>query len=301
MFAHAIAFGTAAAAHLRGLRASTVEIGPWKLKVWRGGPANGEPWLLLHGMGATSATYFPLLGELRRDCRVVIPELSANGGTRGPGAALGVRAGAEVVAELIAREFPDRRPTVCGVSLGGWIAVRLAAQHPELASRLLLVVPGGYRNQDWRRIEAMVKVSKPSEIDTMWRALFVRPPWFLRLAWLGHVGLYWLYSTPTVREVLAALREEDAFDDADLARLEMPVALVWGERDQLFRKEVGEQMLRALPRATLTVIPEAGHAAQWERPREFLAAVRAFRSKYPLGASGDDLSLRSGAGRAQDS
>lgn len=288
MFAESIAAATSCAARLRGLRASTVEIGDWKLKVWRAGPADGEPWLLLHGMGATSATYFPLLGELRRDCRIVIPELSANGGTRGPGAALGVRAGAEVVAELIAREFPDEKPTICGVSLGGWIAARLAARRPGLAARLLLVVPGGYRDQDWRRIEAMVRVSKPAEIGAMWSAMFVRPPWFLRL---GRPFLYLLYTTPTVREVLAAVREEDAFDDADLARLELPVALVWGERDRLFEKEVGERMLRALPQATLTVIPECGHAAQWERPREFVAAVRAFRRDFPL---------RRAAGREQD-
>jgi pimeloyl-ACP methyl ester carboxylesterase len=279
MFSPLISLATSVAARMRGLSSSIVEIGEWRLKVWRGGVAGGEPWLLLHGMGATSATYFPLLGELKRDCRIVVPELSANGGTKGPGAALGVAAGTEIIARLIEREFPGERPTVCGVSLGGWIAVRLAARRPDLVARLVLVVPGGYRDQDWRRIESMVRVSKAAEIDAMWDALFFRPPWFLRL---GKRSLYRLYSTPTVREVLAAVREEDAFDDADLARLDMPVALVWGENDLLFRKEVGERMLRALPRATLTVIPNSGHAAQWEKPREVVAAVRAFRARFPL-------------------
>lgn len=288
MFARAIALATHVAARARGLRPGRVEIGPWRLKLWRGGRPGGEPWLLLHGMGATSATYFPLLGALRRDCEIVVPELSANGGTRGPRAALGVAAGTELVERLIELEFPDAPPTVCGVSLGGWIAVRVAARRPESVARLVLVVPGGYRHQDWRRIESMVRVSKPAEIGAMWRAMFVRPPWFLRG---GRPFLYLLYTTPTVREVLAAVREEDAFDDADLARIACPVALLWGERDALFELGVGERMARALPNATLTVLPECGHAAQWERPRAFLAAVESFRRAFPL---------RAGAGRAQD-
>jgi len=119
------------------------------------------------------------------------------------------------------------------------------------------------------------------DIQAMWKALFVRPPWFLRL---GHLGLYLLYRTPTVRDVLATLREEDAFDDADLATLRIPVGLVWGAGDALFRAEVGEAMRRAIPDATLSIIPGAGHGVQWEKPTAFLAAVSEFRRHFPLPA-----------------
>jgi len=279
VFARAVAAATAAALRARGMNASTVEIGPWSLRVWRGGRPGGEPWLLLHGMGATSATYLPLLGGLLDDCEVVVPELSANGGTHGPRAALGVAEGVDVVAQLARTEFPGRPPTICGVSLGGWIAVKLAAARPGIAARLVLVVPGGYRDQDWRRIERMVHVQTLSDIQALWQALFVKPPWYLRL---GRVGLYLLYRTPTVQDVLATVREEDAFDDADLAGIRTPVALIWGERDTLFRVEVGHAMQRALPDCTLTVIADAGHGAQWEKPAEFLAAVAEFRRRRPL-------------------
>lgn len=282
MFARAVATATAAAMRARGMRPSTVEIGPWRLRVWRGGRPGGEPWVLLHGMGATSATYLPLLGGLLRDgCEVVVPELSANGGTAGPRAAIGVAEGVEVVSRLLERELPGRATTLCGVSLGGWIAAKLAAARPAAVARLVLVVPGGYRDQDWDRIERMVRVQTLADIQAMWQALFVRPPWYLRL---GRFGLYLLYRTPTVQDVLATVREEDAFDDADLARVTAATALIWGERDTLFRVEVGRAMQRALPDATLTVIPDAGHGVQWEKPAEFLAAVEAFRRR-PLPVS----------------
>jgi len=283
MFARALATATAASMRARGLRASTERIGAWSLRVWRGGPPGGEPWLLLHGMGATSATYLPTLPGLLRDgCRVVLPELSANGGTRGPRAAIGVAEGVEVVRELLRREFPDRAPSLAGVSLGGWVATRVAIAEPGRVARLLLVVPGGWRDQDWDRIERTVRVQTLADIGAMWKALFVRPPWYLRL---GRAGLFLLYRTPTVRDVLATVREEDAFGPDELARVEAPTALVWGEGDSLFRPEVGEAMRRALPRADLTVIEGAGHAVQWERPRAFAAAVERFRRDAPLPGS----------------
>jgi hypothetical protein len=63
---------------------------------------------------------------------------------------------------------------------------------------------------------------------------------FLRL---GKLGLFWLYSTPTVREVLAAVRG-GRLDDAP-ARLDLPVALIWGEATPV--RESRERMLCALP------------------------------------------------------
>ena len=279
MFARVLAAATAAALRARGLTPHRIDIGPWRLRVWRGGKRGGEPWLLLHGMGATSATFLPLLGALRRDCEIVLPELSANGGTRGPRAAIGVADGIDVVAELARREFSDRPPTVCGVSLGAWIAARLGIAQPDRVARLVLVSPGGYRNQDWRRIESIVRVETLADIKRMWQALFVSPPWYVKPA---RYLLYLLYTTPTVRDVLATVREQDAFDDGELARLTMPVALVFGEKDTLFRPEVGEAMRRALPDATLTIVPGAGHGLQWEKPRDFFAAVEAFRAAFPL-------------------
>jgi pimeloyl-ACP methyl ester carboxylesterase len=292
MFQHLVAAATAAAARALGLHRETLEIGPWRVRVWRGGRSleeGGEPWILLHGMGATSFTWAPTIHALHGDCDLLIPELSANGGTRGPRAAIGVAEGVEVVAELARRVFPGARPTLAGVSLGGWTVLKLAAAHPELPARVLAVVPGGYKHQDWRRIESMVRVQTLADIRAMWKALFVDPPWYLRPA---RYGLYLLYSTPTVRDVLATVREADAFDDDDLALIRVPVGLVWGEQDTLFRVEVGEAMRGALGHATLTVVPGAGHGVQWEKPREFQEAIAAFRAAFPLRAASEEAQDR---------
>jgi 2-hydroxy-6-oxonona-2,4-dienedioate hydrolase len=272
---------TAAAQRALGLRRQEIAIGAWRVRVWRGGPPGAEPWLLLHGLGATSATFLPLVRRLLPDCEVVLPELSELGGTRGPREAPSVGEAAALVAATAREVFDGRAPTVAGISLGGWIAVRAALAHPRFAARLLLVVPGGWRDQDWNRIGAMVRVESVEETRALWRALFVAPPLWLRPA---RYALWLAYRSRAVAATLATVREQDAYDAADLARLELPVGLVWGAEDRLFRVEVGEAMARALPRATLARVPGAAHAVQWERPREFVEAVEAFRAAFPLPA-----------------
>lgn len=280
MLTRAFELATAAALAARGLKATTIRTGEgWHIKCWRGGNPHGEPWLLLHGLGATAATYLPLLPQLQADCNLLLPELSTLGGTRGPQPALAIPEATRALAELIEREFSGRKVTVCGISLGGWTAVRLALARPDLVARLLLVVPGGYREQDWERIGRMVRVETYRDSAAIWRALFVRPPLMLRL---GRPLLYFAYRSSAVKSALGTLREEDAFDDAELASLKMPVGLIWGAEDRLFLREAGERMARAIPHSRFAAIADAGHGVQWERPRKFFEAVQALRRDLPL-------------------
>ncbi len=271
---------TATALSARGLRAETFHTThDWVLKLWRGGAPGGEPWVLLHGLGATAATFLPLLPQLKPDCELLLPELSTLGGSRGPAPALGIPEATRALAELLEGRFAGRPLTLCGISLGGWVAVRLAIARPDLVQRLLLIVPGGYRNQDWARIGRLVRVETYNDTAAIWKALFVRPPLLLRL---GRPVLYVSYKSSAVRAALATLREEDSFGDDELATLRMPVGLIWGAEDQLFLCDAGERMARAIPNARFYPIAKAGHGVQWERPQEFFAAVREFRRDVPL-------------------
>lgn len=272
------ALATRLAYRALGFRTGVVTFGDWRIRVHRGAP-RGEPWILLHGLGATSGTWLPLVRRLRGECRFVLPELSRLGGSRGPRPALSVPEGAALIDRLLASDFAGRSPTVCGISLGGWMAVRAAAEAPTRFARLLLVVPGGYRDQDWERISRMVRVASYQDSEAMWRALFVSPPWWLRRA---RPIFYLSYRSPEVAAILATVREEDAFGDEELARLDLPVGLIWGERDDLFRLEVGERMAAVLPHGRLWSVAGAAHALQWERPADFVEAVRSFRAAMPL-------------------
>lgn len=248
------------------------------LLTWEVGAEGGDPWVMLHGIGSMAAAWTVLMRDprMRRAHRMLAPELSILGGSDVPGGALAVADGAAVVAELVRRRFPGRRAVLVGASLGGWTALRVALDHPELVSRLVLVTPGGYAGQDWERIAELVAVGDLDDARDLVDAMFLRPP--LPRSWLRR-GFRVAFASPAVTGALAKLSEADGLGDADLARVEVPTALIWGEHDGIFHVEVAERMARALPRAALYRIDTAAHIVQWESPGRLLAAVRDFETR----------------------
>lgn len=268
------ALATSALLRLLGARRHRLEDGEVSLVYYSLGPARGEPWILVHGLGAVAATWMPVMRALCGECRVLVPEMSALGGTRAPRAGLGVLRGARMVARLIEKELGGRPATLAGISLGGWTAVRLALRRPDLVSRLVLINSGGYREQDWDQIKSLVTVQDLDGIDRLYKALFVRVPWFLRMS---RDAFLRTFTSPSVTETLADLEEVDTFHDVDLARLRVPTAVIWGEHDGLFTVEVARAMAAALPHVHLEVLPGCGHAVHIECPGKLVEAIQRFR------------------------
>jgi 3-oxoadipate enol-lactonase len=244
-----------------------------------GRAAAAEPWMLLHGLGSVAATWGGVLPALARDCRLLVPELSALGGTRAPGGGLTVDQAAHALVRLIEEETGGRPVTLAGLSMGAWMAVRLATLRPDLVARLVLVDAAGYRDQDWGRIDGLVRVRDLEGVERLHGALFHRTPWFMR--W-SRGALLRAYTSPGVRHLLDSLGEADTYGDGDLAKLRMPVALVWGEHDGLFPLAVGRAMAAAIPGARLYVLSACGHAVHLECPGRLTEALQQVRRDLPL-------------------
>ncbi|HYL05072.1 MAG TPA: alpha/beta hydrolase [Thermoanaerobaculia bacterium] len=254
-------------------------LGPPPWRRWRRRSAPAEPWILLHGLGSVAATWGRALHSLRRRCDLVVPELSELGGTQAPGGTLHLDQGAQLAARLIEEEMGGGPVTVAGLSMGAWMAMRLAQTRPELVARLVLVDAAGYREQDWDRIGSLVKVDDMAGVDRLYGAMFVTPPWVMRRSRRTFLRAY---TSPGVRNLLASLGEPDTYRDADLARLAMPVALIWGEHDGLFTMDVARTMAAALPRSRFYVLRGCGHAVHLECPRALAGALEQVRRDLPL-------------------
>ena len=254
---------------------------PWRRRRRPAGPP--EPWLLLHGLGSVGATWGRTLHTLRRDCRLIVPELSALGGTRAPGGALDIEQAVRFAARLIEEQLDGGPVTVAGLSMGAWMAMRLAQTRPELVSRLVLIDAAGYRDQDWDRIDELVRVHDLAGVDRLYGAMFGTPPWVMRRS---RAGFLRAYTSPGVRHLLDSLRERDTYRDGDLARLAMPAALIWGERDGLFTLETARAMAAALPGSRLYVLRGCGHAVHLECPRALAGALLQVRRELPVASPG---------------
>jgi len=62
----------------------------------------------------------------------------------------------------------------------------------------------------------------------------------------------------------------------ELAEINVPTLILWGEQDPLFPREEQERLAAAIPDATLKIYPETGHAAHWERPEWVVWDLDAF-------------------------
>jgi pimeloyl-ACP methyl ester carboxylesterase len=267
---------------LLGYRRTRRKLGEWSLVFYRKGrrgePAVGEPRVLLHGLGSNALSWSPVARHLASRSRVLIPELSRIGGTRGPRAALDVAEGAKVVAELLRRELAGEPATIVGLSLGGWMAMRLALAEPALVSRLVLIDAGGYRDQDWEAIRSLVTVRSEADVERLYGALFHRVPLLFRLS---RTTFRRVFQSPVVTGILEHLVDDDLFGPEEIARLQVPVAVIWGEQDGVFSEAVGRQIARHAREGAFYLVSDVGHGLHWEAPRRLVEAMEEAQRELP--------------------
>lgn len=152
------------------------------------------------------------------------------------------------------------RASIVGHSMGGLIAARLAADHPQRVDRLLLVDAGFLRlDPSW-----LHKVTGPI------RAVrFTRPP----LAKLLMEDLLRVGGVRLAEATLQLLRTD--WVDA-LALIEAPTLVIWGEGDTICPRVIGDAITARVAGARMVVIADCGHNPMWERPEAFLQAAVPF-------------------------
>jgi pimeloyl-ACP methyl ester carboxylesterase len=249
----------------------------------------GDPLALLHGLGASRSVWRRAAPRLARERLVIAPDLPGLGGSApaGPGFDLGG------VADVLAGELAERAGgafDLLGTSLGGAVAVRLADAHPDLVRRLVLAAPAGFTPWPW----PLAAVGAPGVGALSDRVLAVRRIVGTRapgsatvrraLRW-GAIAEPARLSAGDARAVFEASRGSERIGAAVTAalradlrpvlrRLEVPLGLIWGERDRVVPISTLESVRALRPDAVVETIPDAAHIPQLERPVEFAAAVQ---------------------------
>ncbi|MCU1645762.1 MAG: bphD 1 [Nocardia sp.] len=176
--------------------------------------------------------------------------------------------------------------TVLGVSTGGTVALDLAMTAPERVSRLIVGGCSASTGGDpYLLAPAPTEVGRlfgecqsgPADLDRIARLLraivydakligddLVEQLYAWRIREPEHAEA-WSRSTIVARSNLQAL-----------SRITVPTLVVHGRSDRMVPLEGALMLLGYLPTADLVVLNNCGHWPPFERPREFVAAVRAF-------------------------
>ncbi|WP_203790620.1 alpha/beta fold hydrolase [Paractinoplanes rishiriensis] len=173
---------------------------------------------------------------------------------------------AEDYAKAIAHEFGGRPVPVIGVSTGGSIAQLLAARHPELVSRLVLVSSACRLSAGGRRVQRdLARYAAEGRPRRAWASTGPALAGGVAGRWCC-TALLWLFgrrmtaADPT--DLLVTVAAEDTFDAArDLPRIAAPTLVIGGARDGFYNPQLFRETAYRIPDARLVLYRRKGHAA----------------------------------------
>ena len=227
---------------------------------------------------------FPLSGAMweheRRALRdaadpIIAPSLPGFGGAAVPRGDPSMDDYADsIVAAMDAAKM--QRAAIAGLSMGGYVALAMWRRHRARIERLFLADTRAEADSE----EARDKRLRLAELlrEHGIEALLKTPPQWLRKGsphWDALLKMIRSQAPEAVAQGSIAMAHRPD-SRPDLPTIDVPTAIVVGEEDTITPLEMAQAMSDAIPDATLSIIPAAGHLANIEAPNAFDAALRAW-------------------------
>lgn len=250
--------------------AAAVPLGAWETATVNGMEmyyeirGTGEPLVLLHGFTGSGRTWNPLLDELTKTYRVVLPDLRGHGRSTNPSGEFTHRQSARDVYALL-DTLGVNRFRAMGISTGGMTLLHMATSQRE-------------------RIDAMVLIGTTTYFPEQARAIMrTRTPESLTAAQLARARETHVHGDEQIRALNRQFHGfKDSHDDMMftpplLASIRARTLVVHGDRDEFFPVAIPVQMYESIPKAALWIVPSGGHVPIFgERQPEFLRVAKQF-------------------------
>jgi 2-hydroxy-6-oxonona-2,4-dienedioate hydrolase len=268
----------------------------------------GPPVVLIHGASVAGISWINLVKGLDGFRCILLDRPGCGLSDPMPGAAGTAdldavkRTADHLIPDLLdALELPTAH--VLGTSFGGFFALRAAAAAPERVDRVMLYswsmgVPMDHTPFVMRvagipavgQLTARMPISRASA-KMMLRQVGLKGAidsgkfnaemldWFVALLRYTPTMRNEIRATPKVIQPIKGLNQAMLFSDELLARVTSPVHCFWGEDDPNGGAETAKQFVARLPRCTLELIPDAGHAPWIDEPELATASTRAFLNR----------------------
>jgi pimeloyl-ACP methyl ester carboxylesterase len=258
------------------------------------GPRDGFPIILLHGSNASLHTWEPWVERLKGQYRVVTFDFPAHG-LSGPVPSRSYTSDDYVaITEKVVAHLGLQRFALGGNSMGGGVAWRYTAAHPDKVAALILVdaagrpptkpndsMPLGFRiantpilrdiaatvtprsllESSFKQSVSVQSIATPAMIDRYWELL--RYPGN-RQATLDRFGGY----------------RPAAQTDA-LRSITSPTLILWGRDDKVIPVDSAAWFSQQMPNARVTILEDVGHIPMEEAPDRALAPVLALLATLP--------------------
>jgi pimeloyl-ACP methyl ester carboxylesterase len=266
-----------------GVKSEYVEAGGYRLHYFEAGPAGGggTPLVLVHGLGARGEDWAAMIPALAaRGFHVYAPDLLGYGRSPKPDVDYSISLEEQTVAQFM-QVMHVPRADVGGWSMGGWIAMKLALDHPEIVDRLVIYDSAGvYFLATWDP-----ELFTPGDVvgvEKLMAILSPKPrllPNFAAKAALRKLeGNAWV-----IRRSMTAMTNGRDLLDFRLYQISQPMLIVWGAQDELIPLSVGETIHKSVPQSVLNIVEGCGHLAPVEcAPPVIEGTVEFLRAEPPM-------------------
>jgi pimeloyl-ACP methyl ester carboxylesterase len=259
-----------------------------RLRIYEQGPTVANVVVCLHSLFVDARAFMAVAARLSDEYRVVCPDLPGHGDSEKPPTSrfdYSVEAFADALVQLYGG-LGLRRAAIVGHGLGGSIAVDLAARHPELVTRLVLIDAICRPNPLFFGHRVLLLpviggiVCKQLLGRTAFRALF-RDRLFGQNSQIpnSRIDAYFdSFNSPAGRgSILATLRATADTRPvlAQIVRLNVPTLVVWGRHDRFQPASIGQRLSREIRNAGFELL-DSGHSPHEQCPDELVPCLRRF-------------------------
>ncbi|MDE3104540.1 MAG: alpha/beta fold hydrolase [Acidobacteriota bacterium] len=274
-----------------GVNGHSIQVDGYRLHYLEAAPADGSagvPLLLLHGLGSRGedwARLIPLLAA--QGFHVYAPDLLGYGRSQKPDVDYSIALEEKTVVAFMDAVHLSHAD-VGGWSMGGWVAMKLAAEHPERVDRLVLYDSAGVYFAGAEDVAELFVPHNLAGLSRLMAMLSPRPaklPVFAQRAALRRIqGNSWV-----VLRAVASMQAAGDLMEFRLSEIHQPTLMVWGGADALIPLSAGEKMHAGIPGSVLDVVQGCGHLAPAECTAPVLQATLGFLKAEPPPRGGETL------------
>jgi pimeloyl-ACP methyl ester carboxylesterase len=267
-----------------GVKSEYVEAGGYRLHYFEASPENGAggtPLVLVHGLGARGEDWAAMISALAaHGFHVYVPDLLGYGRSPKPDVDYSISLEEQTVTQFM-RAVHVPRADIGGWSMGGWIVMKLALDHPEMVDRLVIYDSAGvYFPATWD-----AELFTPADVIGVKRLIAMLTPKPRPLpGFAAEAALRKLERNAwVIRRSMTAMTNGRDLLDFRLQGITQPMLIVWGSQDELIPLSAGERIHKSVPQSVLNIVEGCGHLAPAECPRPVVeGTVEFLRAEPPL-------------------
>ena len=235
--------------------------------------------LLIHGFPLSSQMWEPQLDDVGEFARVIAPDLRGHGQSDSVSGKYSIQMLADDCADLLGHLNVATPFVVCGLSMGGYVALEFYRRYPEQVAGLILAStrPGADSAEGKAGRDKAAETARNDGATAVSAGML--PKMLASKNYQSDEELVEyvedIMQTVSLNGVVGALAAmRDRVDSTPmLSEIDVPVLIIHGADDQIIPTSEAEGMHKAIPSSELVIIPEAGHLPNLEQPDVFNDAV----------------------------